>query len=137
MYRGDRWYDLCANKTYAGTVISDAVRLMLSVAVTENIEIQSLDVKTAFLYVSENQCICMRRPAGLTDVDMPAVMLLRKCSFGLPRSETIVRLHCGAWALHQLSPIVACVKKSTLTVLRYTSLYTSMNSALQQVISHL
>ena len=62
MFRGDRWYDLYANKTYAGTVMSETVRLMLSVAATENVEIQSLDVKTAFLYgdVPEGQYIYMR-----------------------------------------------------------------------------
>ena len=50
VFRGDRWYDLYANKIYSGTVMSETVRLMLSVAATEDMEIQSLDVKTAFLY---------------------------------------------------------------------------------------
>ena len=62
VFRGDRWYDLYANKTYAGTVMSETVRLMLSVAATEDMEIQSLDVKTAFLYgdVPESQYIYMQ-----------------------------------------------------------------------------
>ena len=83
VFRGDRRYDLHANKTYAGTVMSETVRLMLSVAATEDMEIQSLDVKTALLYgdVPDDQYIYMRRTAGLTDADMPAVIrLIRSAS---------------------------------------------------------
>ena len=47
LLRGDRWYDLYCNKTYAGCVISESVRLLLSVAATEDVEVASLDVKTA------------------------------------------------------------------------------------------
>ena len=102
VFRGDRWYDLYASKTYASTVMSETVRLMLSVAATEDMEIQSLDVKTAFLYgdVPEGQYIYMRLPAGLTDADMPAVIRLRKCLYGLPHApatfRNIVMLYYGA-----------------------------------------
>ena len=50
VFRGDRWYDLYNNRTYAGTVMSETVRLMLSIAATEDMEIGCLDVKKAFLY---------------------------------------------------------------------------------------
>ena len=65
--------------------MSETVRLVLSVAATEDMEIQSLDVKTAILCVDvpEAQYIYMRRPAGLTDADMPAVIRLRKCLYCL------------------------------------------------------
>ena len=55
-------------KTYAGTVMSEIVRLMLSIAATDDMEIGCLDVKTAFLYgdIPDDQHIYMRRPAGLT-----------------------------------------------------------------------
>ena len=98
VFRGDRWYDLYANKTYAGTVMSETVRLLLSVAATEDMEIQSLYVKTAFLYgdVPEGQYIYMRRPAGLTDADMPAVIRLRKCLYGLPHAPATFRKHSDA-----------------------------------------
>ena len=78
VFRGDRWYDLYCNKTYAGCVMSETVRLLLSVAATEDMEIGCLDVKTAFLYgdVPDDQYVYMRRPAGLTDVDIPAVIRL-------------------------------------------------------------
>ena len=68
--------------------MSESVRLLLSVAATEDMEVASLDVKTAFLYglIPLAQFIYMRRPAGLTDVDMPAVIRLRKCIYGLPHA---------------------------------------------------
>ena len=68
---------------------------MLSVAAAEDMEIRSLDVKTAFLYgeVPDNQYIYMRRPAGLTDADMPPVVRLRKCLYGLPHAPATFRQH--------------------------------------------
>ena len=95
VFRGDRWYDLYLNKTYAGCVMSETVRLLLSVAATEDMEIGCLDVKTAFLYgdVPDDQYIYMRRPAGLTDADMPAVVRLRKCLYGLPHAPATFRKH--------------------------------------------
>ena len=65
VFRGDRWYDLYSNKTYAGCVMSETVRLMLSIAACEDMELGCLDVKTAFLYgnVPPDQYIYMRRSA--------------------------------------------------------------------------
>ena len=77
VFRGDRWYALYCNKTYAGCM-----------------EVSSLDVKTAFLYGLI--------PAGLTDADspkqiitknMPTVIRLRKCSYGLPHAPATFREH--------------------------------------------
>ena len=98
VFRGDRWYDLYCNKTYAGCVMSESVRLLLSVAAAEDMEVASLDVKTAFLYglIPLTQFIYMRRPAGLTDSDMPAVIRLRKCIYGLPHAPATFRNHSDA-----------------------------------------
>ena len=38
----------------------------------------------------------MRRPAGLTDADMPAVIRLRKCLYGLPHAPATFRKHSDA-----------------------------------------
>ena len=74
VFRGDRWYDLYCNKTYAGCVMSESVRLLLAIAATEDIEVASLDVKTAFLYglIPLVRFIYMRRPTGqLTQICLP------------------------------------------------------------------
>ena len=95
VFRGDRWYDLYSNKTYADCVMSETVRLMLSIAACEDMEIGCLDVKTAFLYgsIPDDQYIYMRRPAGLADSYMPAVIRLRKCLYGLPHAPATFRAH--------------------------------------------
>ena len=88
IFRGDRWYDLYNSRTYAGTVMSETVCLMLSIAATEDMEIGCLDVKTTFLYVPDDQYIYMRWPAGFSEADMPAIIRLR---LGLT-----VMMSCGA-----------------------------------------
>ena len=50
VFRGDSWYDLYCNKTYTGCVMPGTVRLLWSVAAAEDMEVPSLDVKTAILY---------------------------------------------------------------------------------------
>ena len=52
VFRGDRWYGLYCNKTYAGCVMSESVRLLLSVAVAEDMELASVDVKTAYNHLT-------------------------------------------------------------------------------------
>ena len=84
VFRGDKWYDHYHNKTYAGTVMSETVRLFLSVVAAEDLEMGNVDVTTAFLNadIHEDQLIYIRRPAGFTDQHMPAVIRLRKCLYG-------------------------------------------------------
>ena len=71
---------------------------MLTIAATEDMEVASLDVKAAFLYglIPLVQFIYMRRPAGLTDADMPAVIRLRKCIYGFPNAPATFRKHSDA-----------------------------------------
>ena len=46
--------------------------------------------------VPEDQYIYMRRPAGLSDSDMPEVVRLRKCLYGLPHAPATFRRHSDA-----------------------------------------
>ena len=75
--------------------MSESVRLLLSVAAAEDMELSSLDVKTAFFYglIPLTQFIYMRHSAGLTDSDMPAVIRLHKCIYGLPHAPAMFRKH--------------------------------------------
>ena len=75
--------------------MSKTVRAMLAVAATEDMELGCLDVKTAFLYgdVPEAQFIYMRRPSGLTDADMPAIIRLHKCIYGMAHAPATFRAH--------------------------------------------
>ena len=74
--------------TYAGTVSSESLRLLIALFAEHDLEMESIDVKTAFLYLEldESEVIYMRRPKGLTDDDMPLIVRLRKCIYGLPQA---------------------------------------------------
>ena len=93
--RGDR-YDIDLDvPTYAGTVSSESLRLLIALAAEHDLEMESVDVKTAFLYaeLDESEVIYMRRPKGLTDFDMPPIVRLRKCIYGLPQAAEKFRTH--------------------------------------------
>jgi len=65
--RGDKWYDVYNMYTYASTVNSETVRMCLAIAAIEDIEMEAIDVKGAFLYspLKPGEDIYMRRPPGL------------------------------------------------------------------------
>ena len=96
--RGDRWTDVYGMSTYASTVKPESVRLILSIAAAEDMLIESVDVKTAFLYppLKPDEIIYMRRPKGLSDSDMPPVVRLKKCVYGLPQASAYFRAHSDA-----------------------------------------
>ena len=83
--------------------MSESVRLMFTIIAEQDLEMLSLDVKTAFLYapVPTGQSILMRRPNGLSDEDMPECVSLNKFLYGLPmapaqfceHSDTSLRTH--------------------------------------------
>jgi hypothetical protein len=97
VFRGDRWVDFINNKTYSGTVRSETVRLLFSILAETDYEFQSADVRTAFLYgeVHTNQDIYMSRPTGFTDENMPSVIRLLKCLYGLPMASAMFKEHCN------------------------------------------
>ena len=87
-----KWYDIYSHKPYAVIVMSESVRLLLA---TENLELKSADVSSAFLYgeIPDDQHIYMKRPSGLTDDDMPPIVRLRKSIYGLPMASAKFREH--------------------------------------------
>ncbi len=60
-------------------------------------EIESIAVKSAFLYsnLKEGEIIYMRLPAGLTD-DMPEIVQLNKCIYGMPEASAYFHEHSDA-----------------------------------------
>jgi hypothetical protein len=84
--------------TYASTVKPESVRMILSIAAAEDMIIEAVDVKTAFLYppLEPGELIYLRRPAGLTDAEMPSIIQLQKCVYGLPQASAYFRKHSDA-----------------------------------------
>ena len=67
--RGDMLKNILDSDTYAGTVRSDTLRLLLSLAAEHDLDLVSHDVKIAFLYPSLNQknsYICDARMVPIT-----------------------------------------------------------------------
>ena len=93
--RGDKWYDIYNMNTYASTVKSESVRMMLAIAGIEDWEMESVDVKTAFLNspLKEGEIIYMRRPPGLGDTHMPEIVQLNKCIYGMPEASAYFHEH--------------------------------------------
>ena len=60
---------------------SESVKIILSIAAELDMILESVDVKTAFLYppLKPDEVIYMRRPAGLTDSDVPEVVQITHC----------------------------------------------------------
>jgi len=93
--RGDKWYDVYNMNNYASTVKSETVRLCLAVAAIEDMEMESVDIKGAFLYspLKPGEDIYMRRPPGLTDLHMPKIVKLKKCLYGMPQASAYFHEH--------------------------------------------
>ena len=93
--RGDRWTVVFEHDTYAGTARSESIKIILAIAAELDMILESVDVKTAFLYpeLKPDEIIYMRRPAGLTDADMPEVVQLTHCIYGLPSASAYFREH--------------------------------------------
>jgi hypothetical protein len=84
--RGDQQGFDTYNNTFADTVSSKSVNMLFSLACKEDMEMESIDIKTAFLYSKINEDIYLKRPAGLTDAHMPAYVKLNKCIYGLKQA---------------------------------------------------
>ena len=99
--RGDMLRTSPETDLYAGTVRSDSMRLLYSIIAHEDLDLMSIDVKTAFLYppLPDSEVIFMRRPKGIRDDQMPAIMRLRKCIYGLPQASRYFNDHLSATLL--------------------------------------
>jgi hypothetical protein len=86
--RGDQLKSNDPNN-FAGTIKSETMRILLAVVAEHDLDHDSLDVKTAFLYPSlkPNDITWLRRPKGLTDKHMPPIVELLKSIYGLPKAS--------------------------------------------------
>ena len=93
--RGDLFAERFQTDNYSGTVKPESVRILLAVAAEKDLEIESVDVKTAFLNakVEDGVIIYMRRPPGVPDHLMPEVVQLNKYIYGLPEASKKFREH--------------------------------------------
>ena len=69
--------------TFADTASARTINILLGIAASENLEISTIDVKTAFLYALIKETINLKRPPGLSPNIMPTVVKLNKYIYGL------------------------------------------------------
>ena len=96
--RGDKWFDIYHMDTYASTVKSETVKICTAIAATEDMEMEFVDVRSAFLYspLKEEEVIYMRRPPGLNDSHMPKLVKLKKCIYGMKQASAYFHAHSDA-----------------------------------------
>ena len=72
--------------TFADTASAKSINILLSVASADDLEIASIDIKTAFLYSPIKETINLKRPPGLSSSIMPPLVKLKKCIYGLKQA---------------------------------------------------
>ncbi len=80
---------------YAGTVKAESVKIVLATTAELDWELESYDVKTAFLipHLPPGSEVYMRRPRGLSDKHMPAIVQVNKAMYGMPLASKAFRDH--------------------------------------------
>ena len=66
-------------ETFADTASAKSINILFSVTSAADLEIASIDIKTAFLYSPLEETIYLRRPSGLSSSIMPPIVKLYKC----------------------------------------------------------
>ena len=62
--------------TFADTASARTINILLGIATSENLDISTIDVKTAFLYSPIKETIYLKRPPGLSPNIMPNIVKL-------------------------------------------------------------
>nr|GFB91069.1 retrovirus-related Pol polyprotein from transposon TNT 1-94 [Tanacetum cinerariifolium] len=78
------WIDY--NKVFSPVVQHTSIRMILSLTVCEDYELEQLDVKTAFLHGNLEETIYTRQPPGFEEGTGNKVCLLKKSLYGLKQS---------------------------------------------------
>lgn len=78
--------DIDYNETFSPTSRYDSIRVLLSIAARDELQIEQFDVKTAFLYGELSEDIYMEVPKGL-EVQSSKLCKLIKSIYGLKQSS--------------------------------------------------
>jgi hypothetical protein len=79
-------YGINYNETFSPVAKFKSIKLLLSLAASQNLEIKQLDVKTAFLNANLDEEIYMQPPPGYEEKDKSLVWKLEKALYGLKQS---------------------------------------------------
>jgi len=95
VFRGDRWKNVFNIDTYASSLDSKALLLLLALAASLDLDLWALDIKTAFLYgkfpPGTHQYV--RRPHGVPSKYFPPIFELGSCVYGHPTASRQFEIH--------------------------------------------
>ncbi len=75
------------NDTFADTVSTKSVNMLFSIAAKQDLVMESIDIKTAFLYSKMTEEVYLKRPKGLDPkYGIPEYVKLNKCLYGLKQA---------------------------------------------------
>lgn len=80
-------YGIDFEETFAPVVKHSTIRLLFAIANERNMDIDHLDVKTAFLNGELDEKIYMEQPSGFETEKTKQVCLLKKCIYGLKQAS--------------------------------------------------
>ena len=81
-------------ETYSPTVRFESIRMMLAAAASEGMQMEQMDVTTAFLYATLEEEVYLEIPEGMFAEDMTRkVLRLFKALYGLKQSPRMWNLH--------------------------------------------
>ena len=95
VFRGDLWKNFFGMETYASSLDSKALLILISHAASQDLDLWALDVSTAFLYGTfpEGTHQYARRPHGVPGDFFPPVLELGSCVYGHPAASQRFELH--------------------------------------------
>ena len=95
VFRGDRWKNVFNIDTYASSLDSKALLLLLALAASLDLDLWALDIKTAFLYgkFPSGTHQYVRGPHGVPSKYFPDVFELGSCVYGHPTASRQFEIH--------------------------------------------
>jgi len=95
VFRGDLWKNFFGMETYASSLDSKALLILISHAASQDLDLWALDVSTAFLYgkFPEGTHQYARRPHGVPSAFFPPIIELGSCVYGHPAASQRFELH--------------------------------------------
>ena len=81
-------YGLDYNLTFAPVVKSTTYRVLFSLVAKHDLELEQMDIKTAFLYGTLDETVYVQQPPGFTD-GSPRVCLLKRALYGLKQAPRV------------------------------------------------
>lgn len=109
------------SEVFSPVVSKSALRMLLAIAAIDDLEIEQLDIKTAFLNAELNEEIYMATPEGL--VGTPGkVLRLQKCLYGLKQSPRMWNKLLTTTLTEDLGCECVSVDESVLTCKRGNSM---------------